>query len=226
MNIRRPEMMLIDVDGTLVDSVPDLAYCVDTMMTELGRPVHGEAAVRNWVGNGVERLVRRALVGALDGEPDEADFERAYPIFLDLYADNTSKRSCLYPGVREGIDLLQAAGYKLGCVTNKAAQFTEPLLRDLGVADAFSIIINGDTLPRKKPDPMPLLHAAEFFGVAPEASLMIGDSVSDVKAARAAGFQIVCMSYGYNHGVDIRDAHPDAVIDSMVEIMPLLEQAA
>ena len=226
MNIRRPEMMLIDVDGTLVDSVPDLAYCVDTMMTELGRPVHGEAAVRNWVGNGVERLVRRALVGALDGEPDEADFERAYPIFLDLYADNTSKRSCLYPGVREGIDLLQAAGYKLGCVTNKAAQFTEPLLRDLGVADAFSIIISGDTLPKKKPDPMPLLHAAEFFGIAPEASLMIGDSVSDVKAARAAGFQIVCMSYGYNHGVDIRDAHPDAVIDSMVEIMPLLEQAA
>jgi phosphoglycolate phosphatase len=226
MNIRRPEMMLIDVDGTLVDSVPDLAYCVDTMMTELGRPVHGEAAVRNWVGNGVERLVRRALVGALDGEPDEADFERAYPIFLELYADNTSKRSCLYPGVREGIDLLQAAGYKLGCVTNKAAQFTEPLLRDLGVADAFSIIISGDTLPKKKPDPMPLLHAAEFFGVAPEASLMIGDSVSDVKAARAAGFQIVCMSYGYNHGVDIRDAHPDAVIDSMVEIMPLLEQAA
>ena len=219
-------MMLIDVDGTLVDSVPDLAYCVDTMMTELGRPVHGEAAVRNWVGNGVERLVRRALVGALDGEPDEADFERAYPIFLDLYADNTSKRSCLYPGVREGIDLLQAAGYKLGCVTNKAAQFTEPLLRDLGVADAFSIIISGDTLPKKKPDPMPLLHAAEFFGVAPEVSLMIGDSVSDVKAARAAGFQIVCMSYGYNHGVDIRDAHPDAVIDSMVEIMPLLEQAA
>jgi phosphoglycolate phosphatase len=226
MNIRRPEMMLIDVDGTLVDSVPDLAYCVDTMMTELGRSVHGEAAVRNWVGNGVERLVRRALVGALDGEPDEADFERAYPIFLDLYADNTSKRSCLYPGVREGIDLLQAAGYPLGCVTNKAAQFTEPLLRDLGVADAFSIIISGDTLPKKKPDPMPLLHAAEFFGTAPEASLMIGDSVSDVKAARAAGFQIVCMSYGYNHGVDIRDAHPDAVIDSMVEIMPLLEQAA
>ena len=212
MNIRRPEMMLIDVDGTLVDSVPDLAYCVDTMMTELGRPVHGEAAVRNWVGNGVERLVRRALVGALDGEPDEADFERAYPIFLDLYADNTSKRSCLYPGVREGVDLLQAAGYKLGCVTNKAAQFTEPLLRDLGVADAFSIIISGDTLPKKKPDPMPLLHAAEFFGVAPEASLMIGDSVSDVKAARAAGFQIVCMSYGYNHGVDIREGVGEASV--------------
>jgi phosphoglycolate phosphatase len=226
MGIRKPEMILIDVDGTLVDSVPDLAFCVDQMMAKLGRPAHGEAAVRNWVGNGVERLVQRALAGTLDGMPDEEDFRRAYPIFMELYAENTSKRSCLYPGVREGIDLLKRAGYPLGCVTNKAAQFTGPLLRDLGIADEFAIIISGDTLPQKKPDPAPLLHAAKFFGIAPAASLMIGDSVSDVKAARAAGFQIVCMSYGYNHGVDIRDARPDAVIDAMTEIMPLLEQAA
>lgn len=226
MSMRKPEMILIDVDGTLVDSVPDLAFCVDAMMAELGRPPRGEAAVRNWVGNGVERLVQRALTGSLDGVPHETDFNRAYPVFLDLYADNTSKRSCLYPGVREGIDMLKGAGYALGCVTNKAAQFTEPLLKDLGVASYFSIIISGDTLPKKKPDPAPLLHAAEFFGTAPGASLMIGDSVSDVKAARAAGFQIVCMSYGYNHGDDIRDAHPDAVIDTMTEILPLLEKAA
>jgi phosphoglycolate phosphatase len=128
--------------------------------------------------------------------------------------------------VRDALDLLKANSYPLGCVTNKAAQFTEPLLADLDVADYFSIIISGDTLPVKKPDPGPLLHAAEYFGVAPEASLMIGDSVSDVKAARAAGFQIVCLSYGYNHGEDIRDAHPDAVIDTMTEILSLLEQAA
>ncbi len=224
--VRRPEMILIDVDGTLVDSVPDLAFCVDAMMVQLGREPHGEDAVRNWVGNGVERLVRRALIGKLNGEPDEADFERAYPVFLDLYADNTCRRSGLYPGVREGVDLLKAAGYKLGCVTNKAAQFTEPLLKELGVYDDFAIVISGDTLPQKKPDPAPLLHAANFFGCRPENALMIGDSVSDVAAARAAGFQIVCMSYGYNHGVDIREAGPDAVIDSLVEIQPLLEQAA
>jgi len=219
-------MILIDVDGTLVDSVPDLAYCVDAMMEQLGRPPCGEARVRNWVGNGVERLVKRALVGALDGEPPEADFSRAYPVFLDLYARNTSKRSCLYPGVREGLDMLKAAGYRLGCVTNKVAQFTEPLLRDLGVLDDFSIVISGDTLPSKKPDPEPLLHAAGFFGVDPQSSLMIGDSVSDVRAARAAGFQIVCMSYGYNHGMDIRDAQPDAVIDNLTGIIPLLDKAA
>ncbi len=224
--MHKPEMILIDVDGTLVDSVPDLAYCVDAMMAKLGRPPRGEAEVRNWVGNGVERLVQRALSGSLDGEPDAADFERAYPVFLELYTENTSKRSCLYPGVREGVDMLMAAGYPLGCVTNKAAQFTEPLLKDLGLYDDFSIVISGDTLPKKKPDPAPLLYAADFFGCAPEAALMIGDSVSDVRAARAAGFRIVCMSYGYNHGVDIRDAQPDAVVDRMTEVLPLLDKAA
>ena len=224
--LNKPEMILIDVDGTLVDSVPDLGYCVDTMMSQLGRPPWGEARVRDWVGNGVERLVKRALIGALDGEPEPADFERAYPLFLELYAENTSKRSMLYPGVREGLDLLKDAGYRMGCVTNKAAQFTEPLLQDLGVFDDFSIVISGDTLPLKKPDPAPLLHGAAFFGCEPRNALMVGDSVSDVKAARAAGFRIVCMSYGYNHGVDIRDAHPDAVIDSLVEVFPLLEKAA
>jgi len=218
-----PKMILIDVDGTLVDSVPDLAYCVDEMMQAIGRPTYGEERVRDWVGNGVERLVRRALIGQLDGEPSDEDFQRAYPIFLDLYAENTSKRSLLYPGVKEGLDWMKAKGYTLGCVTNKAAQFTEPLLRDLGVRDYFGLVVAGDTLPKKKPDPLPLLHAAEHFGVSPADSLMIGDSVSDVKAARAAGFSIVCMSYGYNHGQDIRDANPDAVIDSMVEIEGLLE---
>lgn len=220
--LNKPEMILIDVDGTLVDSVPDLAYCIDEMMRQLDMPVRGEAAVRNWVGNGVERLVRRGLINALDGEPDEALFEKAYPIFLDLYAVNTSTRSVLYPGVREGLDYLKAQGYRLGCVTNKAAQFTLPLLRDLGVYDDFENIVCGDTLAKKKPDPLPLLHSAEVLGVTPEKSLMLGDSVSDVKAARAAGFQIVCMSYGYNHGVDIRDSNPDAVIDSMLELKDLL----
>lgn len=222
MSVQKPEMILIDVDGTLVDSVPDLAYCVDEMMKALDMPVHGEAAVRNWVGNGVERLVRRGLIGQLDGEPDEALFEKAYPIFLDLYAVNTSQRSCLYPGVREGLDYMKAAGYTLGCVTNKAAQFTIPLLKDLGIHDDFENIVCGDTLAKKKPDPLPLLHSAEVLGVSPEKSLMLGDSVSDVKAARAAGFQIICMSYGYNHGVDIRESNPDVVIDSMVELKDLL----
>jgi phosphoglycolate phosphatase len=223
MAMRKPELIMIDVDGTLVDSVPDLAFCVDEMMQQLDRPAWGEAKVRDWVGNGVERLVRRALTGTLDGEPSDDEFEKAYPLFLDLYAENTCKRSHLYEGVREGLDYLLSQDYKLGCVTNKAAQFTEPLLEELGIAGNFKIIISGDTLPAKKPDPMPLLYGAEYFGVATENAMMIGDSVSDVKASRAAGFQIICMSYGYNHGEDIRNYDPDAVIDSMTELQGLLE---
>lgn len=220
--MNRPKLILIDLDGTLVDSVPDLAYCVDEMMKQLDRPGHGETEVRNWVGNGVERLVRRALIGKLDGEPTDKDFDRAYPIFLELYDRHNGEKSRLYPGVREGIDYLKTTGIHLGCVTNKAEQFTVPLLKALGIYDDFEIVISGDTLPKKKPDPLPLLHAAEHFGIQPSEALMLGDSISDVKAARAAGFSIFCMSYGYNHGVDIREAEPDAVMDSMTEISGLL----
>ena len=219
----KPEMVLIDVDGTLVDSVPDLAYCVDEMMKQLELPVRGETAVRDWVGNGVERLVRRALVNQLDGEPDEALFEKAYPIFLDLYTENTCKHSCLYPGVREGLDWLKSQGIRLGCVTNKATQFTLPILKALDIHDDFESIVCGDTLSEKKPHPLPLLHSAEVLGVKPERAVMIGDSISDVKAARAAGFGIICMSYGYNHGVDIREANPDEVIDSMAQFVEVME---
>ncbi len=222
----RPKMILIDLDGTMVDSVPDLAFCVDRMMERLGRAPWGEDRVRDWVGNGVERLVRRALTGELDGEPEDSEYERAYPLFLELYADNTAERSRLYAGVREGLETLRAAGYPLGCVTNKAAQFTEPLLAHLGVRDFFRLVVSGDRLPEKKPHPEPLLFAARHFGVAPEDALMVGDSISDVKAARAAGFAIVCVSYGYNHGRDIREARPDAVIDALTELPSLLESAA
>lgn len=221
-----PKMILIDLDGTLIDSVPDLAYSVNAMLGRLGRPTRSEAEVRTWVGNGVERLVGRALIGALDGEPPPGDLARALPVFNAIYAENTSARSQVYPGVREGLDFLRGAGYPLGCVTNKAAQFTRPLLRNMGLLDSFGIVVSGDTLPEKKPHPAPLLHAAAHFGVAPAEALMIGDSVSDVKAARAAGFRIVCTSYGYNHGQDIREAKPDAVVDSLKELRDLVAARA
>ena len=220
-----PELIMIDVDGTLVDSVPDLAYCVDETMKQIGLPVRGETAVRDWVGNGVIRLTERAVANDLDAPHDEALFEKAMPIFNELYAENTSKRSVLYPGVREGLDYLLSTGIKIGCITNKAEQFTHPLLKDMGLWDDFEIVISGDTLEKKKPDPLPLLHGAKELGADPKNSLMLGDSTSDVKAARAAGFSIICMSYGYNHGVDIRDSKPDVVIDSMLELKALIKKS-
>ena len=222
MLVKSPKMVLIDLDGTLVDSVPDLAYCIDAMLEDLDMSKQGEDKVRLWVGNGAERLVRRALMGQLEGEPDEALLHKAYPLFMELYAENTCRYSVVYPGVLQGLRFLLSAGYCIACVTNKPARFTEPLLKSLRLHEFFKLVISGDSLPKKKPDPMPLLHAAKFFNVRPADSLMLGDSVTDVQAARAAGFQIICMSYGYNHGDDIRTTHPDAVIDSMLELEGLL----
>jgi len=221
-SITPPEMVLIDIDGTLVDSVPDLAFCIDAMLRQLHMPARGESAVRRWVGNGIERLVKRALINADAGEPDESLFNLALPIFRALYAENTSTRSQLYPGVEQGLDYLKSRGYRMGCVTNKAGEFTHPLLKNLGLSKYFEETVCGDDTPKLKPDPLPLLFAAENMGINPQNSLMIGDSSNDVQAARAAGFQIICTSYGYNHGEDIRRYGPDAVIDSMAELEMLI----
>ncbi|KTG16901.1 MULTISPECIES: phosphoglycolate phosphatase [unclassified Guyparkeria] len=217
-----PRMVLFDLDGTLVDSVPDLHVAVNAMQAELGNPERTDADVRTWVGNGIERLVERALTNDLDGTPDPAEFDKALPVFKRAYAESNGKHSKLFDGVTEGLDFIKSLGLSVGCVTNKASAFTLPLLEQTGLKDHFEVIISGDTLPLKKPDPAPLIYSAGWFHVHPSEALMIGDSISDVKAARAAGFSIVCMSYGYNHGKDIRDYDPDAVIDSMTELAGLV----
>jgi phosphoglycolate phosphatase len=223
ITVFKPKLVMIDVDGTLVDSVPDLAWCVDETMKEIGLPERGESMIRQWVGNGVVRLMERAIANDLDAPHDAALFNKGMPIFNTLYADNNAKRSGLYDGVKEGLAYLKSLDLKVGCVTNKDERFTLPILTDLGIVDEFEIIISGDTLEKKKPDPLPLLHAAKKLGVDPKQSLMLGDSRSDVKAARAAGFDIICMSYGYNHGEDINNYHPDAVIDSMIGLKDLIK---
>ncbi len=222
MSLNKPKLVLIDLDGTLVDSVPDLAYCIDEMMKVLGKEPWGIDKVRTWVGNGVDRLIMRALTDTLWEDPPEDAYQEAHPIFMKLYADNTSGRSCLYDGIEEGLEYLKSNGFKVGCVTNKAEAFTVPLLKDMGIFDQFDVVVSGDTTPKKKPDPLPLLYAAEQLGEQPVDCLMVGDSMHDVEAARNAGFQVVCVPYGYNHGVDIRDAKPDAVIDSLAELKNLL----
>ncbi len=220
--LQRPELILIDLDGTLVDSVPDLAWAVDRTMAHLGRPVHGADKVRNWVGNGVERLVKRALTEDLHAEPEAVLFAQALPVFMDYYHQANGKYSRLFPGVEAGLAALAEQGFRLACVTNKAEAFTLPLLEALGVLPRFELVVSGDTTAHKKPHPQPLLHAARHFGIAPAQGLMVGDSMHDVEAARNAGFQVVAVSYGYNHGEDIRAAEPDAVVDSLEQIPALL----
>ncbi|MFT4608173.1 MAG: phosphoglycolate phosphatase [Urechidicola sp.] len=214
--------VLIDLDGTLVDSVPDLANGIDQMMLQLAMPVRGIDAVTEWIGNGAGRLVKRALVNSMEGEPNEALFQKALPLFEVAYAANNGKHSYLYEGVEVGLNYLQQRGYQLGCVTNKPIAFTRPLLAAMGIADFFDVTIGGDQVERIKPDPQPLLLAAKKLRVDPKQAVMLGDSVSDVMAARAAGMPIICVSYGYNHGQDIRSHHPDAVINSLAELKTLI----
>jgi len=219
----KPKLVMIDLDGTLVDSVPDLAYCVDEMMKALGQKPWGELVVRGWVGNGVDRLVKRALTNTLWEDPSEEDYAKALSIFMALYAENTSGRSCLFDGVIDGLEYLKANNYQIACVTNKAEQFTLPILKDMGILDFFELVVSGDTTAKKKPDPLPLTYAADKFGIPYGDCLMVGDSMHDVKAARSAGFQVVAVPYGYNHGIDIREAEPDAVLASIAELKDLLE---
>ena len=216
-----PNLVALDLDGTLVDSVPDIAWCIDRTMPRFGIPPRGEALVRRWVGNGVERLVERALTGSSDTPADPTLLRDACAAFLDLYFDHGHDRSRVYPGVCEGLAALRAHGAILACITNKPHAPAVDLLTHLALLDSFELVLGGDSLPRRKPDPLPLLHASSRLGVALEQSVFVGDSVNDVAAARAAGMRIACVSYGYNHGRDISESAPDAVIDSLDELSAL-----
>lgn len=225
MTLATPELVLLDLDGTLVDTLPDIAACVNRTLTRLALPARPAAAIRGWIGNGLEQLLHRALTNAAEGQAEAGLHARARAEFTRLYRADVCNLSRCYPGVHEGLGALRRRNIQLGCVTNKAGQFVRPLLQKLKLLDAMSIIIAGDTLPKKKPDPLPLLHAAAALQKAPGQSLMVGDSATDVRAARAAGVPIVCVSYGYHRGRDIHETKPDAVIDSLAAL-PVLFKAA
>ena len=218
IDFSRIRLVLCDLDGTLVDSVPDLAASANAMLRELGLPERDSQAARSWVGNGVERFVGRALTGDMDREPDSALLQSALEKFRAHYAANLSRSSTLYPGVEAGLRGLAAAGLHLACVTNKPQPFTSQLIEAMGLAAFFELVVAGDTTARRKPDPMPLQYAAEHFSLHSEQCLMVGDSSNDVVAARAAGFAVACVPYGYNHGADIRDSKPDLVVDNLSEL--------
>ena len=212
------KMVMIDLDGTLIHTAPDLADCANRMLADLDRPPYPLETVMTWIGNGVPRLVKRALTGEMWAEPDAPLFEQALAIFQKHYAAHVSDLSRPFPGVVDGLDQLKARGYRLACITNKAEAFTLPLLKNLDLYKYFELILSGDSLPKQKPDPLPLQHACRHFGITPDHGVLVGDSSNDVEAARAAGMPVLCVPYGYNHGHDIREAHPDAVVDSLAEV--------
>lgn len=216
--VARVRGIAFDLDGTLLDTLPDLAAAGNAMLSELGRESVSEAVVRSYIGDGVPALTKRLLTGSLTGEPDGALFERALASFQAHYLDGLSRSTRPYPGVVEGLIRLQSIGIRLACVTNKPERFTRPLLKAHGLDPYFEVVLGGDSLPRKKPDPLPLRHCCEAFGVLPEALLYCGDSAIDVAAARAAGSPVVCVPYGYTGGRDVRDLGADAIVPTVLEL--------
>ena len=217
----RIRLILFDLDGTLVDSVPDLAWCGNEMLRRLELPARSVDDARRWVGNGVERFVKRFLTGEMEAEPETDLYARGLELFQRLYADNVSGRSEVYPGVTEALAQLSKTDLHLACVTNKPEPFTSDLIAAMGLDTYFELVVAGDTTARKKPDPMPLHYAADHFGLPYGDCLMVGDSSNDVKAARAAGFAIACVPYGYNHGVDIKKSSPDLIVERLTELAEL-----
>jgi len=211
-------LVAFDLDGTLVDSAADIARAVDHALQSLSQRSYGVAQVKGWVGEGLTKLLKRALTGDMDGEPDPQLLADARESFRRFYRAGLCTETRLYPGALEALHALGGA-CRLACITNKSAEFTEPLLEQLGVREHFHLVVSGDTLPFLKPDPLPLLHTARHFGVPAAACCMVGDSRNDILAARAAGFRAVAVSYGYRQGADLLALGAEVELDSL-EALP------
>lgn len=207
--------VLFDLDGTLLDTVPDLAYAANRMLAELGRPSLPDALIATFVGRGIPKLVERALSGSANGSVPSGTLRTGLDIFERCYAEESGRRSACYPGVLKGLESLADAGIPMGVVTNKASRFTHDLLERMRLRHYFAVVVSGDTLREKKPDPAPVRHACEQIGVAPSGALFIGDSRHDVAAGHAAGCAVWCVPYGYNEGGSIGSLGCDRVVPNL-----------
>ncbi|MDR0379493.1 MAG: phosphoglycolate phosphatase [Candidatus Accumulibacter sp.] len=205
--------VLFDLDGTLLDTVPDLHAAVNATLADLGRPALPEDAVRRYVGRGMVNLIKRVLADSLDAANDDTP---APPDALDRfrlhYARENGRRTRFFDGVREGLETIRAKGLPMAVTTNKPGMFTRPLLEMTALAEFFQVVVSGDDLPRVKPDPMSLVWTCGRLGVSPADALFIGDSVNDFLAARAACCRVFLLPYGYNEGRDVRELDADAIV--------------
>lgn len=217
--------VLFDLDGTLLDTVPDLHAAVCGMLADLGRPPLPIDAVRAYVGRGVANLVKRTLAGSLEaGNDDSPAPADAVAAFRRHYARENGRRAQLFPGVKEGLEAIRAMGLPMAVITNKPGAFTHPLLEMTALSGYFSVVVGGDDLPRVKPDPMSLVWTCGRLGVSPADALFIGDSINDSLAARAAACRVFLLPYGYNEGRDVRGLDCDAIVPDLVSAAGLIRR--
>lgn len=208
---------MIDLDGTLIDTAPEIARAANTMLTSLGQQALATKQIEAYIGEGAGVLVKRCLAG----EPETELFVEAQQLFFEHYAQ-IAVESKPYAGALEAVQALQMAGYQLACVTNKSANFTLPLLEVNALLPYFDLVVSGDTLQRKKPAPDQIFYTCEKFGVPVSEALLIGDSGTDIAAARSAGCYVFTVPYGYNQGREIAASSVDAIISNLSEVLHLI----
>ncbi|UTH73650.1 phosphoglycolate phosphatase [Chromobacterium sp. IIBBL 290-4] len=220
MNLKHIQAVAFDLDGTLVDSIPDLAAAANAMREHLGLPPLDAERIKSHVGDGIASLVHRAITDERHAEADGPLWERGYRFFVQHYRGHLCDLTTVYAGVRDGLGLLRARKLPLVLITNKSERLAVPLVEELGLRDHFSLILGGDTLAEKKPSALPLLHACQVLGIAPKELAMVGDSPNDVAAARAAGSVAIAVSYGY---ADAATLGADLTIGSVAELYDLMK---
>ena len=212
-----PRAVLFDLDGTLLDTIADLADAANLMLAELGRPARTQAEIHSFVGKGIPNLVRRCMTEGTCAT--EAEIETAVAVFRRHYAAVNGVRTTIYPGVVETLQTLRARDIRLAVVTNKAEAFTLPLLERMAIAHYFDAVVSGDTLAVKKPDPATVRLACERLGVAPTQALMIGDSANDALAAQGAGMPVLLVTYGYSEGVPVDTIECDGLLSNAFQAL-------
>lgn len=213
----RSRAALIDLDGTLLDTAPDLAAAANAMLGELGLPLLDPELVREFVGKGLAVLVRRALQASLGKAPDAAAASHAEAIFLPHYERLNGACARIYAGVIDGLEAMRGQGLRTACVTNKLLRFTEPLLARTRLRGYFDAVVTSDLAGARKPDPAVFLHACRLLAVAPEDAAVIGDSDNDGDAARAAGCRFLLVPYGYREGRRVEEIRSDGVVATLLE---------
>ncbi len=222
MALPMPKWLCFDLDGTLVDSVPDITFSLNEMLMQMNLPTVDDGIARTWIGNGAQKLIHRALTHVLGAEPEDTKFEKAKALFFIAYEKNIAVKTVVYPGCMQILTHFADHGVPLACVTNKPRKFTPPLLEKLAMAHFFRALVCGDDLETQKPDPGPVLEAIKCLGGNPAEGYMVGDSETDMAAAKGAGAGAIYVSYGYNRGVSVEKYQP-ICINSLQELLNLFK---
>ena len=211
------DAVMVDLDGTMVNTLGDFAEALNRMLTDLQLPAIKPQIIENMVGKGSEHLIRSVLAH-VEAPDIDALYPRAWQRYEHHYLTINGQFADVYPGVAEGLQALQSLGLRMACLTNKPLSFAQPLLAAKGLDGFFDCVFGGDSFPRKKPDPMPLVETCKALGSEPARTLMVGDSSNDAQAAHAAGCPVVLMTYGYNHGQPITAVEARAHLDSLEQL--------